>query len=527
MSEIPVGDLMQVSLATLAVATVCLGLIIRSVLPYNCPKGVPCAPVSDLPIIGRALGSLIFIDKNWDRLPDFVLSLDRKFGRSWFAPVPRIGMLGGGMFSLVSEANVKHVLKDNFANYEKGANVKDALSEFLGDGIFTTDGALWKHHRKVASHMFSRNLMRHGTLVAIRQVKQLVKRLEKHSASPDGNKPVDMQDLFFRMTIDVFASIAFGVDLDSILGDCQHPFALAFDEVQNLSQKRFKDPLWKIRRALQATEEERNIKKCVAVMDDFAEGVINARRRDAKNGENIGPDLLSRFLDVKDGQEPPSSSELRDIVMNFMIAGRDTTACALSWTMYELARHPEVTARVVNEVNKVCNDSDDATHNRRRSFSDLDYSFEKIGNLEYTHAVAMEALRLHPSVPVDIKFAKNDDVLPDGTPVTAGSSVMYSPYAMGRNKDIWGEDAEEFKPERFLGTGEPSQYKFTTFNAGYRLCLGKSLALLEIKLALSLLLPKFHFTFPEGQVHDGGYQSTLVLPMKPNLMMSITTRADK
>ena len=170
-------------------------------------------------------------------------------------------------------------------------------------------------------------------------------------------------------------------------------------------------------------------------------------------------------------------------------------------------------------------------------------------------------LRLHPSVPVDIKFAVKDDTLPDGTFIPKGSTVIYSPYAMGRSKEIWGADALEFKPERFLsGEGsnvEPSQYKYTTFNAGYRLCLGKPLAMLEIKvrggarrsyflvgntvltsqtplfcdslslslslqLTLAMLLPNFKFTTTNG--HKGGYVSTLVLPMSPELEMKVERR---
>lgn len=481
------------------------------------------------------LGSLLYVNEYWEILPDMIKHFDQKFKRAYYVPVPNIGLLGGALYSLVSEANIQHVLKDNFENYEKGGNFKAALEEFLGNGIFTADGNQWKHHRKVASNMFSRNLMRHGTAIAIKQVKKVVTKLERHLSSNASSDPVDIQDIFFRMTIDVFASIAFGVELDSTLGENQHPFAIAFDEVQNLSQKRFKDPFWRISRFFQSTQAEKRIRSSVKVIDNFASEVIRGRRRDASNGENIGPDLLSRFLDTKDPNLIPAEAELRDIVMNFMIAGRDTTACALSWTMYELAKHPDVTERIIEEVNRVCNDSSSHetkertgknanTSGRPRSFSDLEHSFENISNLTYTHAVVMEVLRLHPSVPVDIKFAKHDDTLPDGTPVLAGSSVLYSPYAMGRSTEIWGDDAADFRPKRFLGTHEPSAFKYPAFNAGYRLCLGKSLAFLEIKLTLSLLLPKFHFEFADGG-HAGGYHSTLVLPMKPSLCLLVRERS--
>mmetsp|Transcript_14659 Transcript_14659/g.29168 ORF Transcript_14659/g.29168 Transcript_14659/m.29168 type:complete len:521 (-) Transcript_14659:82-1644(-) len=502
-----VDDLPKIA-ASLTLALVIL--IWRSIKPYNVPKGVPQLPSKPF------VGCLPLIAANWLKLPDFMLKFDSKYKRSWAAPVPSIGLLGNCMFSLCTEENVKHVLKDSFNTYEKGKNVRDALGEFLGTGIFASDGALWKYHRKVASNMFSRNLMRTGTTVALQQVQRVRELLEKTPST----KTLDMQDVFFRMTIDVFASIAFGVELNSVLSDKQHPFAEAFDEVQNLSQKRFQDPFWRLKRSFGLTDAERRISKNCKVMNEFASSVIKAKRRDADNNAKMGPDLLSRFLDSKNPIDPegkpPSNTELRDIVMNFMIAGRDTTACALSWSMYEISKHPEVSAKIIEEVTRVCKGDDDVST----------YSYENIGNLTYTHAVAMEVLRLHPSVPVDIKFAVKDDTLPDGTFIPQNATVIYSPYAMGRSKEIWGADALEFKPERFLSDEgsnvEPSQYKYTTFNAGYRLCLGKPLAMLEIKLTLAMLLPNFKFTITNG--HKGGYVSTLVLPMSPGLEMKVERR---
>ena len=324
------------------------------------------------------------------------------------------------------------------------------------------------------------------------------------------------------MTIDIFSSIAFGVELNSILADKVHPFARAFDRVQLLSQKRFPDPFWKVKRFFQLTAAEREIKSETAIINDFAYKIIAERRRGTDNADKLGPDLLSRFLDCKDPKDVPSTRELRDIVTNFLLAGRDTTACALSWTMYELAKNPEVVAKIIAEVDAVCGSS------RSDKISEESYSYDRIGELRYTHAVAMETLRLHPSVPVGMKFAVNADTLPDGTLIHPGASILYSPYAMGRSEELWGEDALEFKPERMMdeegdNNAEPSQYKYTVFNGGCRICLGKGLALLEIKLAIAVLLQFFDF---EGRGHEGGYQSTLVLSMNPGLEIKVKKKKD-
>ena len=112
--------------------------------------------------------------------------------------------------------------------------------------------------------------------------------------------------------------------------------------------------------------------------------IINSRRRSVADGDKLGPDLLSRFLDhAKKIGQPLRDDELQSVVMNVMIAGRDTTACALSWGFYELTKRPEVIQNIVKEVVDICGKDDP------------DYSYDKISELRYTHAVVMEILRLH------------------------------------------------------------------------------------------------------------------------------------
>lgn len=277
------------------------------------------------------------------------------------------------------------------------------------------------------------------------------------------------------------------------------------------------------------------------MIDQFAATVIAGRRRGALEGGQLGPDLLSRFLDdaarkdAFDQEEGAAAGaaearlrgtdkELRDIVLNFIIAGRDTTACALSWTLYELSSAPAVVARLRDEFDAVFAEAlagDAATAAERLEAA---WSYEKVAELKYAQAVSLEVLRLHPSVAKDIKWAREDDVLPDGTRVPAGCAIVYSPYAMGRDPRIWAEPLA-FRPERFLEGGEASakgMYEYPTFNAGPRLCLGKPLALMETRLVTAMLLHAFDVSL--ATPHAGGYQSTVVLPMRPGLMVHLEPR---
>jgi cytochrome P450 len=274
---------------------------------------------------------------------------------------------------------VKHVLKDNFDNYIKGPQFNGTLSDFLGglflnlfrvgyllifgdrdlhswvdlqiDGIFTTDGERWKTHRKVASNMFSKRLLEEGTEVALKQASQLKAKLGRAASS---GEELDLQKAFFSFTMDTFCYIAFGVDLDSQNHD--HEFTKAFDRVQLLCNARFKNPFWELGRYI-GVQSEKEIRAGCEVMGKFGRDIIAAKRRDLAKGEKLGPDLISRFLQnaAKKGEQV-TDQEVIDIVLNFIIAGRDTTACALSWSFYEMLKNPEVIDRVRAEVKEQVTD---------------------------------------------------------------------------------------------------------------------------------------------------------------------------
>lgn len=260
------------------------------------------------------------------------------------------------------------------------------------------------------------------------------------------------------------------------------------------------------------------------VIDEFAKEVIAGKRRGlevSKNEVALGPDILSRFLlDASQKNEVRSDQELRDVVLNFMIAGRDTTACALTWTLYELAKVPDVQDKLRAEFSDVFKDGLEAAG----GVGD-ERTYDKVAELRYFHAVVQEVLRLHPSVPKDLKFAKRRDTLPDGTVIPAGTAVVYSAYCMGRDARLW-DDPLKFNPDRFLPDGEkvlePSPYRYVAFNAGPRICLGKGLAMMEVKLIIGILLNRFDFKV-KGD-NRGEYDSTLVLPMKAGLDVSLSLR---
>ncbi|KAK6260786.1 hypothetical protein SCA6_015260 [Theobroma cacao] len=388
--------------------------------------------------------------------------------------------------------NVEYILKTNIQNYGKGEYNYSLLKGLLGDGIFAVDGDKWRQQRKVSSYEFSTKVLRDFSTVVFR--KNAAKLANIVSDAAKSNKIMDIQDLFMKSTLDSIFKVGFGVELDSVCGSNLEgkEFTAAFDDLSAAILFRYVDIFWKIKRFLNIGSEAK-IKKSTKVVDNFVYKLIHNKIEQTRNSMNDSSmkkeDILSRFLQLND----TDPTYVRDIILNFIVAGKDTTAATLSWFIYMLCKHPDVQEKVAQEVKEA---TDTMEVKDFAEFAAI-LSEEALGKMHYLHAALTETLRLYPAVPVDAKICFSDDTLPDGFSVRKGDMVCYQPYAMGRMKFIWGDDAEEFRPERWLdedGMFQPeSPFKFTAFQAGPRICLGKEFAYRQMKIFSAVLVHYFVF----------------------------------
>ncbi|GFY92430.1 cytochrome P450, family 704, subfamily A, polypeptide 2 [Actinidia rufa] len=198
-------------------------------------------------------------------------------------------------------------------------------------------------------------------------------------------------------------------------------------------------------------------------------------------------------MESKKDPEGMNDQYLRDIILSFMIAGKDTSANTLSWFFYMLCKNPLIQEKVAQEVREVT-----STQENGASVNDFvtSISEEVLEKMHYLHSALTETLRLYPAVPVDGRCVETDDTLPDGFKLKKGDGVYYISYAMGRMQYIWGDDAEDYRPERWLNNGifQPeSPFKFIAFHAGPRICLGKDFAYRQMKIMAMALLRFFRF----------------------------------
>ncbi|KAJ6836884.1 cytochrome P450 704C1-like isoform X1 [Iris pallida] len=405
-------------------------------------------------------------------------------------------------------ANVEHTLKNNFSKYIKGQSNCDVLRDLLGQGIFAVDGDKWRHQRKLASYEFSTKVLRDFSSSVFRT--NGAKLAKMISTSALSSSVFDIQKLLMKSTLDSIFKVGFGVDLNTLSDDPDElgsRFSTAFDDSNRIVFWRFFDVFWNLKRHFNIGQEAQ-LKRNIRVIDDFVFQLIRQKRvlmEGVKKQENGKEDILSRFI-LASEKDPEAMTDqyLRDIILNFIIAGKDTSANTLSWFFYMMCRHPLVQEKVVEEIRSSAAASTAARDGWGIDDFALNLTEEVLERMQYLHAALTETLRLYPALPVDAKAAEEDDVLPDGFKVAKGDVVNYPAYAMGRMTYLWGEDAEDFRPERWLQNGAfrpESPFKFLAFHAGPRTCLGKEFAYRQMKIFAAILLHFFKFKLKDDAMN--------------------------
>ncbi|XP_014522450.1 cytochrome P450 704C1 [Vigna radiata var. radiata] len=422
--------------------------------------------------------------------------------------------------------NIEHILKTNFDKYSKGKYNQDIVTDLFGEGIFAVDGDKWRQQRKLASYEFSTRVLRDFSCSVFRRnAAKLVRIISELSHQ---GQVFDMQDMLMRCTLDSIFKVGFGAELNCLEGSSKEgsKFMKAFDESNALIYWRYVDPFWKLKRFLNIGCEA-TLKRNIRIIDGFVHEVINTRKAQLaiQQESNAKEDILSRFLiESKKYKETMTDQYLRDIILNFMVAGKDTSANTLSWFFYMLCKNPLIEEKIVQEVRDVT-----CSHESEESIDKFvaKITDDTLDKMHYLHAALTETLRLYPAVPVDGRVTEADDVLPDGHKLKRGDGVYYMAYGMGRMCSIWGEDAEEFRPERWLNNGvfeSQSPFKFIAFNAGPRICLGKDFAYRQMKIIAMALVHFFKFKLANG-TQNVTYKVMLTLHIDKGLPLCAIPRS--
>jgi cytochrome P450 len=426
-------------------------------------------------------------------------------------------LLGNRGINTTDGRNIEAVLSTQFTDFGLGAR-SASFRTLLGHGIFTTDGEAWKKSRDLLRPQFRET--RSQAFADIQdEVEKLVVRLESTTSDI-----VDLQPLFFRLTLDTTMAVLFGKSLNS-LGERkaadERTFAEAFDHAQHVlaMRGRLGGLYWLI--------GGRKFWRSCKIVHDFVDAIVaEALEESNTQTSDNSPPRRYVFLQalISSTRDPIA---LRDQCVNVLLAGRDTTACLLSWTFSLLALYKDDQERLRSECTSL------------PSFkSGTLPTPTEIKGMKYLEYVLKEVLRLYPSVPVNSRAALKATVLPFGggpggeSPILVrkGEAVGYSPYVIHRRPDIYGEDASGFRPERWDANHKegPSLknvgWAYIPFNGGPRICPGQEFALLEASYAIIRLLQTFRSIEAESPYWEPDRQKvTLVVSNAKGCKVRLTT----
>ncbi|KAI9053821.1 hypothetical protein LZ554_002769 [Drepanopeziza brunnea f. sp. 'monogermtubi'] len=398
--------------------------------------------------------------------------------------------------------NIKAILATQFTDYGKGAPFHREWKDFLGDSIFTTDLDQWHSSRQLIRPQFVKD--RVSDLEVFEQhVQILMQKMEEAGRRSDGSQggEIDVSDLFFRYTLDAATHFLLGTSVGSLEVPGQG-FAEAFGEVQRVQNL--------LTRAgpLRFLVPRKSFNAGIKTINEFVTPYIEQTLR-------LSPEELATKTKSEEGYTflhalagfTRDRAVLRDQLVAVLLAGRDTTASTLSWTFYELARHPEIWQKLRVEIKQ------QVGLERAPTYADLK-------GMKYLQNVMQETLRLYPVVPFNVRLALKDTTLPHGggpdglspVGVLKDTPIGYSTLLMQRRPDLTpsltlsdGKSVEvkDFSPERWE-SWQPKPWTYIPFNGGPRICIGQQFALTEMGYTIVRLLQKFERIENHMGAVDGG-----------------------
>jgi len=405
------------------------------------------------------------------------LDLKSEYGNIVSMKSPR----GRDVYFVNEPAAIQRILVRDHDKYVKGPGF-ERVKLLLGNGIFVSNGAHWRRARRMAQPGFTRRKLRSLIELIVDRVET---RALKWQAQSRAGHAIDITTEMNDFALELILRAIFGPDYDArIVADGENPFAFLAEEFS---------------RDINLVIKFRALRQLILE--------IIAGRRGRANPEAV--DFLSVYMSATDKHgQPFSDRDLLDEVMTLIVAGFETSAGTLNWAWYLIASHPDIADRIVQEAREngvrvdwgqspglanraSCGkpDKGDCPQSTLTPFSN-----EQLNGLVYLEQVINETMRLYPPGWIFSRRAIEDTDIGDYD-VPAGTDIYVSPYVLHRSAEFW-PDPDRFDPDRFAVENftEAQQAAFIPFSLGPRRCIGEYFAMLEMKVHLALLLPRFDMT---------------------------------
>jgi cytochrome P450 len=395
----------------------------------------------------------------------FGLMIARDFGDIAYY---RIGPLR--VYQLNHPDLVRQILVEQPEKFYKPKVLKRAARPVAGEGLLTSDGALWKQQRKLIQPAF------HQRQLAVYADVMVAYALRMTESFADGEVR-EIGAEMAKLTLSIVVKSLFGSDLPLEARELGGSVLAVLDAVNQRMNSVLGLPSW--------VPTRRNLreKRALAKLDGMLRVLIQTRRASRESRD----DLLSVLLAAVDEESGfrMTDQQLRVEMMTLFLAGHETTATALTWTWYLLSRHPEVEAKLQEELRSVLD-------GRVPTLADLP-------KLPYTEMVVRESIRVYPPAPL---FGREpiEDVTIGGYDVPRGSLIIVNTYALQRDERFF-PDPERYDPDRFTPGWEERipRYAYLPFGGGPRICIGNAFAMMEMRLILATVAQRYRLSLEPNE----------------------------
>ncbi|RIA87775.1 cytochrome P450 [Glomus cerebriforme] len=434
--------------------------------------------IENLPIVsGLPIAWAYLRQKNYDEIGDLI----RKLSGGHEIYLSRIGIF---IVNLASPEYAKILLTESEDNTPKSEmNPEGILYKFFGSGLPFSNGDIWRTSRKIANPAFNNAL---SPEIVGETTMELFAFMQQNL-----NRPINVFEVMQRTTIEVLGKLAFGYKFGCLESDetphiinvykyiisvIVSPFRRVFPWISKL-------PIESNKKFLDAIEE----------FDGFIYDIIESKRNEINKKSSHSRDLLTSMLEFSEQEgintDITQIKQLRDEMVNFFVAGHDTTSMALSASLYYLAKYPKIQEKARAEVISILGNEPVMPNS------------DQLKEMKYINAIIKESLRIHPPTPIitlrklkkPIKFGPY--ILPVNT------ACMVNAWQIHHNPKYW-ENPNQYNPERFLSSDEKrDKFAWIPFSAGPRNCIGQNFSLMEQRVILSMILLKYNWTLPENSVN--------------------------
>ncbi|CAK9325296.1 unnamed protein product [Citrullus colocynthis] len=406
-----------------------------------------------------------------------------KYGKNsfmWLGPMPRVHIMDPEQLKIIFS------MINDFQKPDSNPLVK-----LLADGLVNYEGPKWVKHRKIINPAFHLEKLKDMVPAFYQSCNEMVSKWES-MVSVEGSCELDVMPYLQNMAADVISRTAFGSSYEK--GKKIFKLQTELAELVIQSTLRVYIPGWRFL----PTKSNNKMKEISNEITTLILGIMNEREKSMKVGEAIQTDLLSILMESnlneikQHGNNKDIGMSIEDVIAEcklFYIAGQETTATLLVWTMVLLSTYSEWQERARAEVFEIFG-------NKKPDYDDL-------SRLKVVTMILNEVLRLYPPVNMFGRVVKKETKLGNVT-LPAGVMLGLPSILIQRDPESWGNDADEFKPERFSegiskATKNPSA--FLPFGWGPRICIGLNFAMIEAKMALSMILQRFSFELSSSYTH--------------------------